>query len=174
MLSWVKLIWGLCIFKHGPQDLPFSRVMLGILIAINYAIAAIGLYYRHTLLDAFWVPAVLIAVMCAYIYVVLYLRRRPERAPQTLLAVLGSNALISLIAILILVFVVLLGLIVGSNGLMSSFVGVAKALIICCYLWSLVVEGNIFRHALSWPIFVGLAAAVGLEVINSIVLKLLV
>lgn len=145
--------------RAGPQDLPAGAGLAALLTA---AWIAQGLLMDQALNE----PAsgarnlVAIAVQFVAIAALLKLRNRAARIPQTFSALAGTGIIMGLLA-----FALLAQLDPGrpQRGLALAYLGL--------FLWSLVVDGHIYRHALSTRMSLGILVAVLIFAANFILLR---
>jgi hypothetical protein len=134
--------------RAGPQDLPASwPVTIGI-IAVYLAES---MYTGKQLGDddAAIKSLAITTLQFAAVAVMLYLRKFPERLAQTLGALAGAGAILGLIA-----FLLVMQADPGRNQ------PVLALLWFVVFAWSLVVDANIYRHALSVRMSQGVLIAV--------------
>jgi len=150
----IRSFWAICLLRAAPQDIPASPAL---------AMAALGAYLGSgtTLMLADSAPLTALAqvaldaaVLAVVTTVLLNLRRHPLRLTQTYTALVGSGTLLNLIALPIT-----LGLLSarGAGGEGGLFVMLWLVLLV----WSLVVTGHIYRHALDIPLPAGIIIAMG-------------
>ena len=141
----LKILIGICLLRASPQDLPASRAwMLGALVA--YAAAGVlGVLDVLTFENAILVAAVDTLLLVAVTHLVLQWRRRENRLTQTLTALAGCGALLSLLAW-------------GAAGLARE--AFQPEWVWAAFLvWYTLVFGHILRHALSITLAAGVAAS---------------
>ena len=142
----------ICLLRRGPQDLPFSGILLAItLIAhtvMSVLLSTVALSATRALLSGV-VDTVLLVVLTGAL---LYAQRRNTRVIQTLTALAGTGAIITLAALPVS------GWLHGADQAAGEG-GFAVLLLLILTGWSLAVTGHIFRHALSVPYFLGLVLA---------------
>lgn len=141
----LKLLISICLLRASPQDLPTSRAgMLAALLA--YAAAGVlGVLDVLTLENAFLAAAVDTLLLAAVTHLVLQWRRLENRLTQTLTALAGCGALLSLLAW-------------GAAGLARE--AFQPEWVWAAFLvWYTLVFGHILRHALSITLAVGVAAS---------------
>lgn len=133
--------------RAGPQDLPGSRALALLLVA---AYLALGIYTGSQLGDdeAVLRSLAINAVQILAVAVLLRARRFPERLPQTLSALAGAGIILGALAFVLL----RLGEPVPSQPLALAWFGI--------FIWSLVVDAHIYRHALSISMHQGVLVAV--------------
>ena len=122
MFDIIKLLFDICLFKKGPQDLPYSVWLLRILFIGYVSIRVLMLSIHFNWLTVLMQVIVEIVLVCGFFWLMLYLARKLGRFYQVISAVLGTDALISFFALPgmasmetrqggLLVFLVMLGLI---------------------------------------------------------------
>lgn len=144
-----KAFIDICLFRKGPQDLPASRFLLGLALILNVLasliLAGLDVDLSRALLQSLTAPAVL----TLFLFGLLVLFRRAGRFKQTLTAAIGCDALITLLAIPL----VLVSLAFPAT---RTFAGL---LIFALMLWGIAVTGHIVRQALETPYLAGLVLA---------------
>lgn len=143
----------ICFLKRAPQDLPNSAILLAIML-VAHTVTSILL--NTVVLDG-WsalfagiIDTLLVSILTGTI---LYLHSFTARIVQTLSAMTGTGAIISLVAI------PLFSWHAGAqqSGSANPF---AALLVFGIVAWSLAVSGHILRHALSVPYVLGILVAV--------------
>jgi hypothetical protein len=148
MIEIIKLLFDICLFKRGPQDVPFSlwllRTMVIVDISVSFLMASIHGDWFASLLQSV-VAAVLVI---GFSWLMLYLAQKRERFYQTTSAFLGTDALIS--------FIALPGM---ASMMLGSVAQLAFMVIIALMIWHWAVTGHIIRNALgqTWAFSLGLA-----------------
>lgn len=144
----ITLLFDICLFKKGPQDLPYSVWLLRLLVladvVVSFLMVSIHAGWLNSLLQAI-VSAVLIL---GFSWLMLYVARKPERFYQTSSAMLGTDALISFFAL-----PAIASMAIGSGTLLVF------AVTVVLMVWHWAVIGHIFRNALgqTWTFSLGLA-----------------
>lgn len=143
----------ICLLRRGPQDLPTSGILLGLALVAHTLMAMVFFaVYENTgkaLLSGV-LDTTLLALLTGTL---LFVNRKGERLVQTLTALAGTGAIITLVSLPVSGWY---------HGAMGEHGPDAFAVLLLLILvaWSLAVAGHIFRHALSAPYFVGLVLAV--------------
>ena len=133
---------NLCLLRANPQDLPTAPA-LTVVTLLAYTLVSVGL----ALPDLGWERAALWAVLDTLVLAILthsalLLRRFPERLYQTLTALMGSGALLGLLA----------WPVVALQNVTAQII---------MLVWNLAVVAHILRHALSVPLALGILASLG-------------
>ncbi|MDO9371162.1 MAG: hypothetical protein Q7U07_01000 [Gammaproteobacteria bacterium] len=142
MLNLLRIFVNLCLLRAKPQDLPAAPALTAAAL-VAYIAVGLGL----SLPDLGFGRALLWAVLDTLVIVLLthgalLLRHFPERLQQTLTALLGSGALLGLVAWPII-------------GTQNSIVQLVLL------LWNLAVVAHILRHALSVPLGLSIIVSFG-------------
>ena len=114
--------------------------------------------------EAFTAGMTATLLLCALTGGMLYATGRPTRLVQTLTALAGTISLIWLLGLPLMSWVVL-GLATETSS------RVPQLLVIALLGWSLTIQGHIFRHALSLPLFMGLLVSILFFCISSYVVS---
>ncbi len=147
-MIFIRVFWDICRGIKGPEDLPSSSFFLLSVLLANL-IAAIAVVLVETTL-AKGLPQVLLSLLwlVGYCYAVLFMSGRAVRFQQTLTALLGTDMLISIIALPFLMWMK-----------RTVDVPIAYYVVIGLMCWSLIIVGHILRHALSTTHAFGLGLA---------------
>jgi hypothetical protein len=137
----------------GPQHLPASGMLLAIAL-IAHTVAAILLStVIMSASSAMLAGLVDTALLCAFTATLLYVQRLNVRVVQTVTAMAGSLAIISLIALPVS------GWLHGIDET-SGDARIPGILLLGLIGWSLAVSAHVFRHALSIPYYLGFILAI--------------
>ena len=141
----LKILIGICLLRAAPQDLPASRAgMVGALV-VYAAAGVLGVIDVLTLENAILATVVDTLLLAAVTHLALQWRRLENRVTQTLTALAGCGALLSLLAW-------------GAAGLARE--AFQPEWVWAAFLvWYTLVFGHILRHALSINLVAGVAAS---------------
>lgn len=146
-MALIKLLLDICLFRKGPQDIPYSILLLSLTVLWNITVSvALGLIDMGVV-QALMQSLLGLSLLLLFLVALLKLMQKRARFVQTLTAALASDALISSIAI----FALTLG---QSLTGQSAFLGF---LLVFLMMWQIAVLGHILRHALSTRFLLGLA-----------------
>ncbi|WP_340121112.1 hypothetical protein [Methylobacter svalbardensis] len=148
MFEIIKLLFDICLFTKGPQNLPSSVWLLRILAVVDVIVS-----FLMVSISTDWLASLLQAIVSALLiigfsWLMLYLGRKRERFHQTTIALLGTDALIGFIAL---------------PGMASMMIGkgifLAFVVTVGLMIWHWAVAGHIIRNALgqTWTFSLGLA-----------------
>jgi hypothetical protein len=161
MQSLFQVLLDIALWRRGPRDLPAEPSLLARVAVLYAALSAVQAWLlagpSGEFGDALLVGVVDLAFTATFFWVVLAIGRRPHRALQTLSAILGTLALLSVPMTLLLL---LFGLVQGSVPL--KFLASLASLPILA--WYLFVIAHVVRAALDAPLATGMATAVAYAV----------
>ena len=157
----VTTLLNLMRFRSGPQDLPVGRGLLLLLVVLYLAqgFMAGGVIDEP---NAGPRTVVAVAVQFAIIAALLNLRGLRVRTPQTLTAMAGTGFLFGLLSLAVL------SRIDPANPQPNL-----ALFYLALFVWSLLVDGHIYRHALSIKLGGGILIAVLVFAANFILLRML-
>lgn len=142
-----KLFFDIAIFNKGPQDIPASKWLLQLLVPVYMLINILILLMNTDMFTALMQSCVEVILVLGMAQLTLYLSGKLARFQQTACALLGTDALISLLAI----------------PALASLVGrgsaIALLIVILMMLWHWVVTAYILMNALERPLIFALGVA---------------
>jgi len=147
--------------RAGPQDLP-SNWGVTALVALVCVLQGV---LADRMLDGPGEPprsVVALAVQVVASTALLWARRSPNRLPQTLMALTGTGFVFGLISMLLL-----------TQATPQGFPPGLVLIWLCVFMWSLVVDAHIYRHALSITMSLGVLVAVLVFALNFMVIEML-
>ena len=144
----IRTLFDILRLRSGPLDLP-AGAALSVLLAAGWLVQ--GILVDRSLDGPDSAPRSLLAigVQLAAIALLLNVRKQAARIPQTISALAGTGFMLGLVAFL------LLNAIDPTRpqpGLALAYLGL--------FLWSLAVDGHIYRHAMSIKMSMGVLVAV--------------
>ncbi|HYN79517.1 MAG TPA: hypothetical protein VES73_17175 [Lamprocystis sp. (in: g-proteobacteria)] len=149
----------LCLLRRTPQDLPASDALFWLVLAADLCAGLlIGLVGGLGLGISLIQGGTQLALLLGLLYLGLYFTRHPGRFTQSATALLGSGALISFIAAMVLTLNP-----TGSEESDAATLGAIMLLVLM--VWSIVVTGHIARHTFSISLGQGLSLAIAYEVV---------
>jgi hypothetical protein len=148
MFDLIKQLFEICQFKEGPQDLPPQTFLLGLLLVGNILISFLMLNMGHDVLRSLFQASIGIALDLSFCALCLIGIGKLARFNQTASAMLGTDALISFIALPVMATLQL-----GQGGI------AAFLLMLALIIWHWAVIGHIMRHALNQHLSFGLGLA---------------
>lgn len=151
--------WSICSFKKGPQDLPVSALLMGILLVTGMLLDIV--YLQVSIKQAPFSSLLLLnvvntVVMLSIIIGFMWLLGYQQRIIQTITAMQGAGIILTLCA---LPFSIIVRLSESPAPLFSIF-------ILAIILWSLAVTAHIRRHAISVSLLMGWLLSFGFYVLN--------
>lgn len=161
MTDIVTTLLNLMRLRSGPQDLPVSR---GVLLVLVGAYLGQGFLAGRMIDQPDAGPRTLVAIAVQFgaIVALLNLRGLRVRTPQTLTAMAGTGLLFGLMSLAVL-----------SRIDPASPQPNLALFYLALFIWSLLVDGHIYRHALSIKLGGGVLIAVLIFAVNFILLRML-
>ena len=155
MTRWLRFYYDLCLLKAAPQDAPGSKNAFYTALFVYLTIGTFITSFSQGL-----VVSVIVALLQAIIFIfitnlIMWVKKTPERFFQTVTALMGSGALLALVAIP----VVYLGTSTTPGVEQSAPVSFLWMISILILVWETVVIGNILRHAMEIPLLAGVGVA---------------
>lgn len=159
MQALLLLFWRIGRLQKGPEDVPPSTALFGLLLPVSLLADLIssrlglpGVSSFQLLLIVLVANAGILALTALLLQMFGYARR----ILQTLSALLGTSAFISLLALPVLL---------ALQGRMEEPGGWGM-LLLALELWHLVITAHILRHALSVSLLLGLMLATGYKLLG--------
>lgn len=146
MKSLIKSFWEVCLLQKAPQDIPYSRELFLLLLLAGFLVNFLvnNLYFAHYLPETEIGSILLVVSLQALFFLtsislLMMVMGYRMRIIQTLTALLGTDLIITLLAMPALLTISYLPALAGYFGLILFFL----------IIWSLVIMAHILRHALS-------------------------
>jgi hypothetical protein len=153
VLQFLKVFLDIVLWRRGPQDLPASALLFVLVTAAYVAVSVVQLMMLHEAGGVWFVFVVLDpALLLGGTWLLLRLFGHPERFLQTATAVLGTGALLGVLAYLPLQWLL------DSVGATpeSTLAGIAALALVVIFA---LVTGRILKLALETSLFTGVAIA---------------
>ena len=172
MINLLRQRGDICRFRRGPQDLPYSPAIFRGVVLCS---AGAGLLFARVVYGSdrgIAELAVSLLLMLAIPWLLLTVRGVPSRYSQTLIALAGTGILFTLIYMPFAS--ALAGLPAVGPDTVPTRQHLALAWVTLALIgWKLAINGHIWRHAMNWPMFGGVALALGTFVFEIGVMRLL-
>jgi hypothetical protein len=154
LIQLALLVRDMCQLRRGPEELPYSKRLFGVLLVASVAIdvASGRLLGGHDELERSLVSTALVLALC---WIALAMRQLGNRYVQTATALVACGIVFSL---LVLPF----ALLVGDVSAAASLTPLQTLLVWAMFgvfVWSVLVEAHILRRALDAPFGLGVALA---------------
>jgi len=148
MNALLNTVAGILLLRSGPQDLPYSWNLTIFLVA---AYLALGVYTGQQLGDenAAGTSLAVSTLQFTAVAVMIYVRKHAARLPQTLAALAAVGIILGSLSYMILSQ--------ANPGQQQPVLALAWFGI---FIWSLLVDGHIYRHALAVTMAQGVLIAV--------------
>lgn len=170
MSELLSMLRQLCLLRIGPQDLPYSPALLGIVVGLNVLLdTATGMLLGKAGM-AFAASLVSLVVVLGGVWLLLKMRQLDARFVQAALGICAAALVFSLLAIPIQMAMAPL-----PDDLSQVSDGQTAGMMMLAGLggWSLAVTGNILRHALERTFLVGILLALAFNISAAAFLQLL-
>ncbi len=163
MYSLILPFVRLSFFAINPQDLPASRGLL-VFTLVSYGLVSVLIATPLSDFGTGIVQSMIeLLLLTGFTLAALRLRNHPDRSAQTLTALAGTGALLSVI---LLPFLYLFA--PAGDAAVSQELLVINFLVI---IWLIAVYGHIFRHALSVNLMLGIMTALAYLVITTTIIN---
>jgi len=149
MSQLIKTLINICLLRLSPGALPASGFLLGLMALVVLVSGVLQLVFVYTLIEALMLELADILVLTAIVVFALSMRGRISRLNQTLSAMFGTGALLTIIGLPFIAGVL------GKGEIATLF----QLLLSGLFVWQIVVLGHIFRHAMSTGWFTGILGA---------------
>ena len=138
MYTYLKLLFDICLFKKGPQDIPHSALLFRLsiigFVIFNYLLIQLSVDGIQALLQL----GVEFIIVVGFTALVLSFSHKLKRFIQTSCALIGTDALLSFFAMPILATLSL-----DNNNILAFFAMLALI------IWNWLVTTHIIRHAIN-------------------------
>lgn len=144
----LRLFLDICLFRKGPQDIPASSFLFRLTVIIYLIVGFIFLQLGTTGLKALTETVFETFIALGFVWGLLAFTKKTPRFRQTATSLLGSDALISSLA---MPFMAAINYNAGAGG--------PYLIMLVLLIWHISVIGHILRHALSSNLTFGLGIA---------------
>jgi hypothetical protein len=147
MLNLIARLLAIVLMRLGPQDLPAGRSTLIACIVLYALITSISLASGETPENPVAILLLAVSLPLVMSWIVLRLRNQTGRWLQTVSALFGTSAVLSMLSLPV-------SLTAGAEP--SALLAL---ILLATFFWSFAVDGHIWRHALNVTFSTGLALA---------------
>ncbi|HIF17712.1 MAG TPA: hypothetical protein EYG50_08425 [Cycloclasticus sp.] len=137
----LRLFLDLCLIKKGPQDVPDNTMLMKIVFFTYFMSGTVLLSGNIPIIDAVIQALIDTVLIGLFMYVLVSFFSVPNRFNQSLIAIYGSGALITVFSTPFIFWVQTL----SNNEQPTGAAGLVVFLIVC---WSFVVMANIIRETI--------------------------
>lgn len=146
----LQLFYDIILFRKGPQDVPYSRLLTKVTLAVYALVSFLMLF-----MSSHWFSAILkmladIVLLMAFVRITLAWVHKSERYQQTFCALLGTDALLTLCGVPATAVMLVPS---GDLAVLGFFV------VVGLILWHWAVIGHILSNALEQPLAFSLGIA---------------
>jgi hypothetical protein len=149
---------SICLLRMGPQDLPAAPALLVIAIFLYMATGMIVAAQHMSMAGAIGLATLDTALFGFMLFLLLWIQQKLERFQQTFTALLGTGALLELVAVPLLMWQQH-GIDISAETLTTGAI-IASLLLWVWLFWSLLVIGHIIRHAIDTILPIGVLLGV--------------
>lgn len=153
----------LLLLRTGPQELPSSRGLLQIALALFLILSVLRLQIVTNWVGALGQSLLSLVILTAYVRAVLRWRNVPDRFTQTMTAILLSATVLGALLLMPLRALTPVLLAIAQDPSIKPESLEVPALAMYAWvglsLWSLLVTGHIYRHALGLGLGLGVCVA---------------
>ena len=136
-----KLFLDICLFRKGPQDIPLSRFLLVLTLMFTLSTSMLLSWVEVEFFQAILQSICATLLLVGFIFSMLRMAGKMTRFPQSLIAALAADGMITALAIpLVLVSVAL-----------PEWQAAVSLLLLAMMLWELAVLGHIIQQAMGFP-----------------------
>lgn len=160
----------LCVFKTTPQNVAYSMATFYGVIVVNLVILTYSMSNQVGILLGSGVAAAFIGVLLGYMFLLLKGFKLQRRFIQTASAILGCNALMMILA-LVMTFIL--------YGFMSHNIAVelvmilARVFVLIIFVWTLAIISYIFKYALERNWLIASLSAIFMLVAGNLAITIL-
>ncbi|MFA5627742.1 MAG: hypothetical protein WCX90_06625 [Thiohalomonadaceae bacterium] len=140
MLQLFNIFWQICLLRGVPQQLPASRFLLVLTLMLHILLDLLFALFTLPLFHAAAASLFNVALLFAFIHVLLKLTHKSTRFLQTLTALLGSGLVLGMLALPLTIWFYSIN--TPEARLLPSM------LTLGLIIWGMLVTGHILRHAL--------------------------
>ena len=135
-----RLLFDICLLKKGPQDLSLTDSTKKLAIISYVFVGTVLLSIDGPLDEAFIKAFIEVLMLMLFMFALLTFYSLPKRFDQTITALLGTGALLSMISLPFMIWLAD----VQQNQSTVGLLGLIIFLLVC---WSFAVMGHIIREA---------------------------
>jgi hypothetical protein len=154
----LRILLDICVLRAGPQDLPYSRSLLGLTLVSYFFVSWLLSVPGYPIANAFLIALADLSLLLLFAVSLLFITGKTARMIQTLAALTGTGTLLGLVALPLVQ-------ILAREQLAEQLALPAGMLWLALFGWSLLVVAHIMRHAMS----VSLPVAIGVSVVYVLV-----
>jgi hypothetical protein len=158
----LNLFFDILLLRKGPQALPASRFLLGSSLTLHFGLGIILYAYSLPLSQAIGAALVGTTLVVALVQAALMVRSLPSRLTQTALALTGTEILLGLVMLPLMVW--------EAGGGNQPLISVVMLMMLG---WQFAVNAHIFRHALDTTTSLGFVSSLVYFLISFFVTRLL-
>lgn len=159
----ISRIAAIARFRAGPQDLPADPRLLGAVVAVDAVVNIVAMSFFTAAGQAAVVVLAALGLALMFSYIAVYLRGGVNRWLQTATALIGTDAIISLLS---LPLSAAIARHVQPDGTSSADPLLSLAML-ALLAWYWAIAGRVFRAAMDLPPLGGLAVALAYVLVTA-------
>jgi len=156
----------IALLRGKPQDLPWSPLLMWLVLAVHLAMGTAAFALRLDGLSALAAGVASTALLVAMTASLLYANRKPARVIQAVTALAGADVVVGLAALPV-------SAALHADLGPEAASGLPGLLFLVLLGWNLAVAGHVLRHALDAPLPLGIVIALVFYVLSVNVLHTL-
>ena len=157
MIEFLQLLRDILWLRRGPQDIPYSPILLASVCAVVLVLHAALAAIFDTQGDSLFLSVLALAVDLGFLYFILSLRGHASRFVQTATTLVACTIVFTLLVVPITLMV---GVPPKTPDQVTALQGLMGMVALAVFVWKLVVDAHVLRHALSIPFFAGMGVAI--------------
>lgn len=157
MQHFLTLLWDICRLRRGPQDLPYSPLLLLVACVVSLGLQLVIARVMGVEHDTLGAGMLSLAFNLGALLLLLNLRDKRSRFVQTALAMLCCALLFTLLSLPI---VLLIGSRPPTPEQLTPLQALLGLLSLPLLIWKIMVDAHILRHSLDVPFLAGIVIAV--------------
>ena len=166
MSELLKRIFHICLLSKGPQDLPYSVLLMRLLLLVYFISGLLSLLTSVSVDVALLVMLVDMAILLAFSWFCLRAFRMPSRFVQMMIALTGVGSLFHLLSVPVLAQI----RVASATGQVA---GELSFLLLFLISWNLAVIAHIFREAFNIRLLAAFVLTLAYKVIEVSVSQIL-
>jgi len=160
-------LFNICVFRSTPAALPYSKILLGTLIVIELLLKTVGFSSQGAPLpEALSAALAYLGILIAVLYGLLRYRHTVVRLHKLLIALLGTELLLTALLQLLLRGFYSVGNIVNLE-VMGSLI------IVSFFIWILAIKARVLKATLEINMVAAILLTIGIYIISSIPILLM-
>jgi xanthine/uracil permease len=141
--------------RRGPEDLPSSKFLVGLLLGASIGIGVALTYWMGGTLREIAVGTLVVAFNVWFVWALLRTFNRQRRFPQTVAAILGTDVLLTLLRAPVIPFIEV------PEDPQRATLTLPALIVTAVVVWSIDINAFVFSRALERPYLLCVAIVIG-------------